>query len=147
VGWASADRVMGPQELDCKKNWDVAKKLVEKVKEQTTHHQNIPAAAYFCWRVGDEGGRPNFSLWAELRLIAWWDRKNLIVKNDWDEAKKLVEKVKKLETHGKNIPPDAYCCWHVGDEGGRPNFSLWAEFRLIVWWDRNYLIVKKINET
>jgi hypothetical protein len=87
---------MGPQELDCKKNkWDVAKKLVEKLKEQTTHHQNLPAAAYCRWRVGDEGGRPNFSLWAELRLIEWWDPKNLIVKNNWDEAKKLVEKVKK----------------------------------------------------
>ena len=38
------------------------------VKEQTTHHQNIPAAAYCRWRVVDEGGRPNFSLWAELGL-------------------------------------------------------------------------------
>jgi hypothetical protein len=55
-------------------------KQVEMVKEQTTHHQNLPAAAYCRWHVGDEGGRPNFSLWAELRPIAWWDCKNLIVK-------------------------------------------------------------------
>jgi hypothetical protein len=138
---------MGPQELDFFKKWDVAKKLVEKLKEQTTHHQDLPAAAYCRWRVSDEGGRPNFSLWAELRLIAWWDRKNLIVNNNWDEAKKSVEKVKKLKTHRKNIPPDAYCRWHVGDEGGRQNFSLSAEFPPILWWDRNYLIVTKINET
>jgi hypothetical protein len=47
--------------------------MVEKVKEENTHHQNIPAAAYCCWRVGDEGRRQNFSLWAEFRLIAWED--------------------------------------------------------------------------
>ena len=35
--------------------------------------QNKPATAYCRWRVGDEGGRPNFSLWAELRLITWED--------------------------------------------------------------------------
>ena len=60
---------------------------------------------------------------------------NLIVKNIWDVAKKMVEKVKKLKTHRKNIPPDAYCRWHVSDEGGRPNFSLWAELQLIAWED------------
>ncbi len=37
------------------------------------HHEDVPAAAYCCWRVGDEGGRPNFSLWAEFWLIAWED--------------------------------------------------------------------------
>jgi hypothetical protein len=47
--------------------------MVAKVKKESTHHQNIPAAAYCRWRVGDEGGRPNFSLWAEFRLIACED--------------------------------------------------------------------------
>ena len=121
--------------------------MVENVKKLKTHRKNIPPDAYCRWRVGDEGGRPNFSLWPELQLIAWWDPKNLIVKKNWDVAKKMVEKVKKLKTHRKNIPPDAYWRWHVGDEGGRPNFSLWAEFQPITWWDRNYLIVKKITET
>ena len=30
-----------------------------------------------------------------------------------------------------------------GDEGGRPNFSHWAEFLPFRYWDRNYLIIKK----
>ncbi len=45
-------------------------KQVKMVKEKITPQKNIPAAAYCRWRVGNEGGRPNFSLWAELRLIA-----------------------------------------------------------------------------
>ena len=101
------------------------------MKKIKTHCKNIPPDAYCHWRVRNEGGRPNFSLWAELRLIALWDRKNLIVKKILDVAKKLVEKVKKLKAHGKNIPPDAYCRWHVGDKGGRQNFSLCVELRLI----------------
>ena len=55
----------------------------------------------------------------------------------------MVEEVKNSKTHHQNIPADAYCCWCVGDEGGRPNFSLWAEFWPFWYWDRNYVIVKK----
>jgi hypothetical protein len=43
--------------------------MVEKVKEDKNHHQNIPAAANCRWHVSDEDGRPNFSLWAEFWLI------------------------------------------------------------------------------
>ena len=55
----------------------------------------------------------------------------------------MVEKVKNSKTHHQNIPADAYCCWHVGNEDGRPNFILWAEFRLITLREGKYLTEKK----
>jgi hypothetical protein len=54
----------------------------------------------------------------------------------------MVEKVKNSKTHHKHMPTDAYCCWCVGNEGGRPNFRLWAEFWLIALFDCKYLIEK-----
>ena len=57
----------------------------------------------------------------------------------------MVEKVKNSKTHHQNIPTGAYCCWHVGNEGRMPTFSLWAEFRLITLCDSKYLIKKIID--
>jgi len=37
-----------------------------------------------------------------------------------------------MKTYPQNIPTAAYCRWHVGDESGMPNFSLWAELRQIL---------------
>ena len=59
------------------------------VKEEKTHHR--------CRHVGYEGGRPNSSLWAEFWLIPWWDRKNLIGKNNWDVAKNNGRKGEELK--------------------------------------------------
>jgi hypothetical protein len=46
--------------------------------------------------------------------------------------KAIVENVKEGKTHHHNIHSAAYCHCHVGNEGGRTNFSLWAEFWLIL---------------
>ena len=52
--------------------------MVEKFQNAKTHHQNIPAAPSCRCRIGDEGGRPNFSLWAEFWLITLCDGKYFI---------------------------------------------------------------------
>jgi hypothetical protein len=57
----------------------------------------------------------------------------------------MVDIVKKANTHPKNIPAAAYCCWHVGYLGGGPSFSLWAEFQLFQYWDRKYFIEKNMK--
>ena len=97
--------------------------MVEKVKNSKTHRKNIPNDAYCCWHVGDEGRRPNFSLWAEFQPIPWWGRKYLIVKNNWDVA----ENNGRNGEERKNSPSKhTHCCllsltchWRVGNEGRR----------------------------
>ena len=44
--------------------------------------------------------------------------------------------MKNAKTHYKNTSAPSYCCWCVGNVGGRPDFSQWAEFWPIPWWER-----------
>ena len=107
--------------------------MVEKVKEEKTHHQNRPTDAYCCWHVGDEGGRPNVSLWAEFRLIALCDGQYLVDKNYWLTWKNNGKKVKNAKTHCHLPPAAASWCLDGSSVGGGQNFSLWTSLWLIPW--------------
>ena len=49
------------------------KSFVKNGKDTRTHHENIPATAYYCWQVGGVEREAKLSLWAEFWPFLWED--------------------------------------------------------------------------